>query len=437
MVPPRAPSLDARRMGSPHPSTLMGQRTLPHESERPVRRWGSAFALGTGVAVAAVAFGSRPLGVVGVGLLLAAGVTRVWSGLVRGRVAVASAVAPAPAVEGDRVTLTFAARRTSGVPVGSMVVQGSLGRLGAVECRLRGHGRNARGVLELGALSRGSFQLSDAKLVLGDLLGIESVVASASFASTAVVVHPRLAALDGLFSDAGRVGSDGRRLLLRRPAGFDFHSVREYEQGESLRRVHWPTSARRGQLMVKELEESPRDSVVVLLDCDPAGAAGTPPDSSFDAAVRAAGSALRAYVLRGRNATLLTTGATRAVVPVRSGESDFGAALGALAAAEADSRHGLARSLSFDHAPVARAGELVVVTAMLEPGAVAALLGLATRRFVSVVWIDAPSWMARPTRANPGALRLSASGVPLAVVRRGDDLAEALGAHRVAAVARG
>ncbi|MGH3065647.1 MAG: DUF58 domain-containing protein [Gaiellaceae bacterium] len=402
-----------------------------------MRRWGSAFALGAGVMVAAVAFGSRPLGVVGVGLLLAAGVTRVWSGLVRGHVTVTSVVAPAPAVEGDSVTLTFGVRRDSRVPVGSMVVYGSLGRLGSVACRLRGHGRVARGALELGMLARGSFPLADAKLVLGDLLGIESVVASTSFSSTAVVVHPRLVVLDGLFSDAGRAGSDGRRLLLRRSAGFDFHSVREYEQGESLRRVHWPTTARRGQLMVKELEESPRDSVVVLLDCDPAGSAGTPPDSSFDAAVRAAGSVLRAYVLRGRNATLMTTGSARAVVPVRTGESDFSAALGTLAAAEADARYGLARSLSFDHAPVARAGELVIVTSMLEPGAVAALLGLAARRLVSVVWIDAPSWASRPTRADPGALRLSASGIPLAVVRQGDDLAEVLGVRRVGAAAHG
>jgi uncharacterized protein (DUF58 family) len=402
-----------------------------------MRRQGSAFALGAGVTLAAIAFGSRSLGVVGVGLLLAAGLTKVWAGLVRGPVVVAHVVDPAPAIEGDRVRITIEARRASGVPVGSLVVQGTLGRLGAHECRLRGHGRIARAELELGRLPRGCFPLSDARLVLGDFLGLESVVAPASFAPTAVVVHPRVVALDGLFSDAGRVGGDGRRLLLRRSAGFDFHSVREYEQGESLRRVHWPTSARRGQLMVKELEDTPRDSVVVLLDCDPAGAAGEPPDSSFDAAVRASGSIVKSYATAGRTATLVTTGSDRAVVPVRSGESDFRAALAALAAAEPDARHGLARSLSFDHVPVARAGELVVVTSALEPGAVTALLGFATRRHVSVVWIDAPSWVSRPTRATPSVLRLSASGIPVAVVRRGDNLAEVLSARHVGAVARG
>jgi len=402
-----------------------------------MRRWGSAFSLGVGVTAAAIAFGSRPLGVAGVGLLLAAGLTRVWAALVRSDVAVVAVVEPAPALEGDRVTFTIEARRSSRVPVGSAVVHGRLGRLGAREWRLRGHGRTMRVSVDLGRLPRGCFPLADARVVLGDFLGLESVTPPAVFAPAAVVVHPRLAALDGLFSDAGRVGGDGRRLLLRRAAGFDFHSVREYEQGESLRRIHWPSSARRGQLMVKELEDSPRDSVVVLLDCDPAGAAGEPPDSSFDTAVRAAGSILQMYARRGRSAILVTTGSDRAVVSVRSAKPDFGAALTALAATDADARHGLARSLSMDHAPIARSGELVVVTAALEPVSVTSLLGIAARRFVSVVWVDAPSWAGRPTRATPGVLRLSANGIPVAVVRRGDDLAAALGAGRVEVAARG
>src|SRR4029450_4205643 len=46
--------------------------------------------------------------------------------------------------------------------------------------------------------------------------------------------------------------------------------------------------------MVKELEDTSHDGVVVVLDCEAAGAVGTPPGSSFDAAGRAAGSVLHA-----------------------------------------------------------------------------------------------------------------------------------------------
>jgi uncharacterized protein (DUF58 family) len=399
-------------------------------------RLGGAFLLGVGVTAAALVFGSRPLGVVGVGLLLAAGTSRAWASLVRGPASVSHVPTPAPAVEGSVVRLRIEARRDSRVPVGSLVVRGTLGRLGPYECRLRAHGRRATGDLALGRLPRGRFPVSDAELVLGDHLGLESVSIPVAATGAAVVVYPRLVELATLFSDAGRLGETGRRLLLRRPAGFDFHSVREYTQGESLRRVHWPTTARRGQLMVKELEDTPRDAAIVVLDCDPCGAAGEPSDWSFDAAVRAAGSVLRAHASRGRRATLLTTGGEGVVVQASSLLGDFDAALGALAAAEPDARHGLDRWLSLERMRTASAGELIVVTSNLERAVVEALLGLAAHVVLSVVWVDAPSFAGRPARTATGPLRLSALGVPVAVVRKGDDLAAALQAPRLEELAR-
>ena len=375
--------------------------------------------------IAAVVFGSRPLGVAGVGLLLAAGLTRTWIGFVRGPVSVRYAWTPQPATEGERVRLGVVARRASRMPVGSIVVRGRLGRLGPHECRLRGHRRRASGVVDLGRLPRGRFVLSDVRLDLGDHLGLHATSTPVEVAG-AVVVHPRIVQLHALFSDAGRFGGDGRRVLLRRAVGFDFHSVREYEQGESLRRVHWPTTAKRGQLMVKELEDSPRDAVVVLLDCDPAGAAGEPPGSSFDEAVRAAGSLLDAYARRGREVTLVTTGRERALVRIRARDPDRRAALDVLAAAEPDALHSLAHTLGHGQPPGLEAGELAVVTGYLDPPTAARLIGAAQQRLVSVVWIDAPSYVGRPTRASPGLLRLASAGIPTAVVRRGDDLASAL-----------
>ncbi|HEU0247179.1 MAG TPA: DUF58 domain-containing protein [Gaiellaceae bacterium] len=402
-----------------------------------MRRLGGALVLGCGVTSAALAFGSRPLGVAGVGLLLAAGGAAIWAGLVRGPVTVDYQVEPAPATEGERVRLRIEAHRASRLPVGSLVAHGVLGRLGPYENRLRGHGRTAAGELDLGKVPRGAFWISDARVVLGDYLGLESVSIPVDSSAAGVVVHPRVVDLQSLFSDSGRHGGDGRRLILRRPAGFDFHSVREYERGESLRRVHWPTTARRGQLMVKELEDDLRDAVVVLLDCDSGGAVGAPPDSSFDTAVRATGSILKLHAARGRRATLVTTGTERDVVQMRSLDSDFRAVLDALARAVPDASHGLARSLGRGQSPAGPAGELVVVTAILEPQTVEALLGAATRQRVSVVWIDAPSFVGRPTRAAPGPLLLAASGIPTAVVRSGDDLAAALDQPRARTVAGG
>jgi hypothetical protein len=381
------------------------------------RAWRGGLGLGAVALAAAVASGSRPLGVVGVGFLLAWGVTWLWASLAERPVVVALEATPEQTVEGDRVSLSATVTRSSRIPLGSLTLVVTVGRLGRRSHRLRGHGRVARASVDLGLLPRGVYATDETQVVVGDLLGLVSVRPALACERLTIVVRPRLVALDGLFSEAGRVGGDGRRLLLRRAAGFDFHSVREYEQGESLRRVHWPTSARRGQLMVKELEDTAHDGVVVLLDGDPAGAVGTAPDSSFDAAVRAAGS-------------------DGQVVPVRSARGELGGAVTCLAAACPDARHGLARVL---HANPALAGtaELVIVTATLDRAAFTAVLAVAARRATSLVWLDAASFAARPTRADTGLLRLASHGIPTAVVRKGDDLAAVLSARSLGAVAHG
>ncbi len=175
---------------------------------------------------------------------------------------------------------------------------------------------------------------------------------------------------------------------------------------------------------------------MIVLDCDPRCQAGSSPDSSFDTAVRAAGSLVQAYASRGRLATLVSTTREGAAVPVRSATADVDGVVTTLAAAEANAHDGLARFLAGDH-PWSASGEIAVVTSTSDPAAFAQILTLSSRRAASVIWVDAPSFTGRTTRAEPGLLRLAAHGIPTAVVRSGDDLAAALSARTVRAVARG
>ena len=162
-------------------------------------------------------------------------------------------------------------------------------------------------------LPRGRYEFADVRVELSDPFALECSVVPLP-PPGALLVYPRLVRLGPLFSESGERSQDGRRLLLRRNSGFELHSVREYEQGESLRRVHWPSTARRSQLMVKELEDSPRDEIAVLLDADAKAVVG----DSFEVQVRAAGSLLDAYVRRGRRAVLAVNSARRDVQHVHS-----------------------------------------------------------------------------------------------------------------------
>ena len=170
-------------------------------------------------------------------------------------------------LEGEDVWVTLEARPTSRVPPPAIVITERFSRLGVRETPLRRDGAMHRGTYVLERVPRGRYAVEEARATIDDPFGLARAEVELA-AAGALLVYPRLVALDRLFSESGAHAQDGRRLLLRRPSGFDLHSVREYEQGESLRKVHWRTTARRGQLMVKELEDAPRDEIAVLLDAD-------------------------------------------------------------------------------------------------------------------------------------------------------------------------
>ncbi len=388
-------------------------------------------ALGLGVYIAAWAFGSKPLYPVATGLLLVVGVSWVWVRLADRPFKVGRGWGDREHVEGDNVPVLAELQPTGNVMPAAITLVERIGRLGEQRHPLRRHGRRWSVRYTLERLPRGRYSFADVRAELTDAFGLERSVVELP-APGALLVYPRLVRLQRLFSETGARSHDGRRLLLRRSSGFELHSVREYEQGESLRRVHWPSTARRAQLMVKELEDAPRDEIAVLLDADARSVVG----ESFDVQVRAAGSILEAFVRRGRRAVLVLDTERREVQRVHAPTSDWRRALELLAAAEPTGTTPGSKLLAEDDGPIARALDLTVVTARLDPGLVDRLLQrAATRRKVSIVYVEAASFNGAPRRAEPGLLRLQANGVPVAVVRAGDDLAARLEGEAVAEVA--
>jgi uncharacterized protein (DUF58 family) len=382
----------------------------------------SVLGLGLGVYLAAWAFGSKPLYPVATGLLLVVGVAWVWVRLANRPFRVRRGWGDREHLEGDDVPVVIELDASASVLPAAATLVERVGRLGEQRQPLRRHGRRLSVRYVLARLPRGRYAFEDVRVEIADPFGLESVDVALP-APGALLVYPRLVRLERLFSETGAHAHDGRRLLLRRHTGFELHGVREYEQGESLRRVHWRSTARRGQLMVKELEDAPRDEIAVLLDADASGVVG----ESFDVQVRAAGSILESYVHRGRRAVLVVNSERRDVQQVHSAAADWRRALELLAAAEPTGRSTVARLLAEHDGPAARALELAVVTARLEPELVDRLVQRAlSRRKVSLVHVDAASFNGARRRAEPLLLRLQTAGVPVAIVRAGDELGAAL-----------
>jgi uncharacterized protein (DUF58 family) len=401
-------------------------------------RW--ILALGGGIYLAAWAFGSDVLYPVAIGLVLAVLAAALWVRYLERPMNLRRTLGRGERLAGDDVPVRVELDVEGTVPSGALLLREQVARLGERETPLERRQGRLQGRYLLRQVPRGRYPIEGTEVVIEDPFGLERITVELP-AGASILVYPRLVDVDRLFSESGARTPEGRRLLLRRPTGFDLHSVRDHQQGESLRRVHWPTTARRGQLMVKELEDSPRDETAVLLDADAAAAVGEAPDSSFELAVRAAGSIVKSHAARGRRAALIVNASRPIYQRVHSFDGDWHRALEILAAVEADGHSPVANMLADEAGPAARAVELTVVTSALSPRLVDRLAHRALgNHAASLVYVDAASFASTeppgPMQPEIAAhlLRLQRAGVPVLVVRRGDDLAACLSAGELRAV---
>ena len=382
-----------------------------------------------GVVVAAWTVGSVTIGVVGIGLAVGAGGVNLWARAVRRGLTVERTSLRVARVEGEPLRLGVRLRGRTWLAA-RIEWRDDVGPLGERVAFFDGGGRAS---LALERVPRGRYPLGPGKLLVDDPLGLTTLELPGPEAVT-ILVRPRVPELHTLFTDTGAWGTGGRRSLQRRPSGLETHSVRAYVEGEPLRAVHWPSSARRGELIVRELEDASQDGLAVLLDVDAASVAGPPGDSSLDAAVRAAAGLARAHTLRSRSSTLVIGTPDPQVHRLGSLGRDWEAALDALAAVE-PARDAPLRQLVLSRGILANVPELVVVTARAEIVADALAARGRAGRSAALVAIDAPTYAGRQrSAASPALLRLAAAGIPLAVVRHGVPLEESLGTLRVRAV---
>ena len=114
---------------------------------------------------------------------------------------------------------------------------------------------------------RGVIPVGPAKTVQGDPFGL--VRRELRWTDrTELFVHPRTVPLDshahGLLRDLeGQTTPDMSRSDLA------FHALREYEPGDELRHVHWRSSAKLGQVMVRQFLDTRRAHLAVVVDTTP------------------------------------------------------------------------------------------------------------------------------------------------------------------------
>jgi uncharacterized protein (DUF58 family) len=127
-------------------------------------------------------------------------------------------------------------------------------------------GETARAAYRLPTERRGVFELGPLTVHLRDPFGLAEHVAAAAPA-TKLTVYPKVVPIEPLPHTLGHdphAGADHPTALGR--AGEDFYGLREYQVGDDLRRVHWKSTARTGELMIRQDEMPWQGRATVVLD---------------------------------------------------------------------------------------------------------------------------------------------------------------------------
>jgi uncharacterized protein (DUF58 family) len=299
---------------------------------------------------------------------------------------------------------------------------------------------------------RGRFTLGPVALVSGDPFGLFRVSRKIP-ATTTVVVYPATVDVRAFPLPVGYLpGGDA----LRRRTHYvttNASGVRDYAPGDGFNRIHWPSTARRDRLIVKEFELDPLSDVWVIVDMhrDVHHDAGTLewrrriqeidnlppwsrrprrlelPPSTEEYVVTAAASIAQYFLRQDRALGLVAVGQRREVIQADRGERQLTKVLETLAVLRGRGGFPLHEVLTAEAMSLPRGTTLVIVSSSVDTrwAVVARHLDRSGLQVVSVL-VD-PQSFGGPPGIGAVAGQFAMSAIPAYVIRKDDVMEEVLG----------
>ncbi|MGD0861623.1 MAG: DUF58 domain-containing protein [Candidatus Limnocylindrales bacterium] len=284
---------------------------------------------------------------------------------------------------------------------------------------------------------RGTYRIDPMVVRTGDPFGFFEAAATVG-RPTVMTVFPRVVPLPRWrLPNANLEGSHSapERTLQTTPLAT---TVRPYAPGDSFNRIHWRSTAKLGEIQVKEFDLEQTADVWLFADLDAEVQAGEGDISTVEESLRVTASIAHYAILENRAVGLTTSGHRLVSIPADRGPRQRLKLMQLLAAVEGDGHTPLAEVLLTGLPRLRRGMTAVVVTASRDRQWVRALAGLRARGVAAVVvTLDAPSYARRHGGSGPEseteaqerrALRFAAAEYDLKAceVRAGDDLGKVL-----------
>lgn len=327
------------------------------------------FAAGIGLWIGARVAGSPTLHMIAVGLIVlpfaAAGFAR-WS---RQRLRIRRRLSDARVQPGQRVTVELEIENQAAAQTSFLLLEDQLPPALGRSARLVIAGLPAKGKqrvsYSLSAQTRGRYTLGPLSVDLSDPFALTKLRVEFDEREELVVTPEVEQLAGGPNSPFGMTsGLALSRHLFR--TGDEFYTMRPYQEGDDLRRIHWPSVARSGELMIRQDESARRSTAVLFVDTRES-AVGKIHAACFEKVVSAAASVGVLLVRYGFSMKLATT----QLPPQRVGEEQM---LETLAGVGHHTSRTISTGLTRLRIAAAADTTLVVVTAPPQPTELTSLI---------------------------------------------------------------
>src|SRR3954451_5322607 len=304
---------------------------------------------------------------------------------------------------GDRLQITYTLRNTSRLPKPWLEIHNPTTRPGGLPDRALTLGARAERswLVRAPLLRRGHFRVEPLQIRTGDPFGFFEASATVG-QGVAVVVYPRIEPLPLFKVPAAYLeGSHAapERTLQTSPLAT---TVRPWAPGDSFNRIHWKTTARHGEIQVKEFDLEQTADAWLFLDMDRSVQTGRGDESTTEAAVRVAASVADKALAENRSVGMTVNAHRLTVLPADRGSRQRLKILQLLAAVEPDGSTPVAEALVTSLGRLRRGMTAIVITASQDPGFIRPLAALRPRGIGCVVVTLDPIAYERAERSRTG-----------------------------------
>jgi uncharacterized protein (DUF58 family) len=250
---------------------------------------------------------------------------------------------------------------------------------------------------------RGHFRIEPMTIRTGDPFGFFEAQAAVGQGVT-IVVYPRIERLPlWRLPPAGIEGTHAHaeRTLQATPLAT---TVRPWAPGDAYSRIHWRSTARHGDIVVKDFDLEQTADAWIFLDLDHAVQAGAGDNATVELAVRAVASIADKAILENRSVGLSTNGRHHAVLPADRGGRQQAKIMSLLAAVDGDGVTPLAEAIIGGLPRIRRGMTVIVVTPSTDREWIRPLATLRGRGIgCAVVLADAVACERATARVRAGA----------------------------------